>query len=342
MLPLWARIRARCLQEDWPPRPGCKYFLRSNYWREQLQPNVLPLKVAGAMLKTCLILNPKAGSATELPHLKQRIAEQLPGAKIKTTGRSGSAERAARQATAEGFELIVAAGGDGTLNEVVNGISGQLDSVALGLLPLGTGNDFARSAGVPQNVEQALQTLRAAVTRRIDLVRVTTSRERHFLNVSAGGFSGLVDAKLTREIKSSWGPLAYLRSAASAFKDLQAYPTTISLDDQECLSLKVYNIVVANGRYVAGGMPIAPQASIDDGLLDLVILRETSAARLALTAPRVLRGSHLEDETVVYRRAARVCVNPRASMPFNLDGELLSEGAITFQVMPRALQFVMP
>lgn len=295
------------------------------------------------MDKICVVLNPGAGTAMELQELERVFARQLPNADVRPTARSGGAERVARQAAADGYDCIVAAGGDGTLNEVVNGVAQRLDDVALGLIPLGTGNDFARSADIPQELDRAIETLRAGKTRQIDLVRATTTGERFFLNISAGGFSGVVDEHLTAEIKGSWGPLAYLRCAATALPNLHPYHATIALDDIECLSLNIFNIVVANGRYVAGGMPIAPEASIDDGLLEVVILCETSAARLALVAPRILRGVHVDDEEIViYRRAAKVSVNPRGGMPINLDGELLGEEPVTFQVLPRALQFVVP
>jgi diacylglycerol kinase (ATP) len=238
--------------------------------------------------------------------------------------------------------MVIAAGGDGTLNEVVNGISDRFDDIAIALLPLGTGNDFARSLGLPFEIQAALDIIAAAKFRHVDVVRVNKG-ERHFLNVSAGGFSGLVDENLTPESKESWGPLAYLRSAAIAFAQLQAYDAAIAIDDRECLSLNVYNVVVANGRFVAGGLPIAPEASIDDGELDLVLLRETSPARLALLVPKLVNGSHLHDEpSVIYRRAKGVRINSRCGMPFNVDGELIGDGPLSFDVLPRALRFVVP
>ena len=176
--------------------------------------------------------------------------------------------QSAKTALRKGYDMIVAAGGDGTLNEVVNGVREDASAVVLGLIPLGTGNDFARTLDLPTDIDQAIDLLLAGHTRAIDLVRVTSDVRRYFVNVSTGGFSGLVDEKLTPAMKKTWGPLAYLRSAAAALPEFRAHRTTVSLDNAESLTLNLFGVVIANGRYVGGGMRIAPEASVDDGLLD--------------------------------------------------------------------------
>src|SRR5688572_1435180 len=177
--------------------------MRSRSPSNRLMPNI------------CVILNPCAGSVHELTELVKQI-ETLPKAEVQMTKKGGSAARLARAALRKGCDMIVAAGGDGTLNEVINGLQENAGETRVGLIPLGTGNDFARSIGLPTDLEAALEVLRAGHTRAIDLVRVTSDKARYFLNVSAGGFSGLVNEKLTPEMKKTWGPLAYLRSAAAA------------------------------------------------------------------------------------------------------------------------------
>ena len=236
--------------------------------------------------------------------------------------------------------MIVAAGGDGTLNEVVNGIGATSSDVRLGLIPLGTGNDFARTLGLSTDLDEAIAVLAAGHTRAIDLVRVTSDKVRFFVNVSAGGFSGLVNEKLTPAMKKTWGPLAYLRGAVAALPQLRAYRTKVSFDKKKPLTLSLYNVVIANGRYVAGGRQIAPKASIDDGLLDIILIKERPAAELALLAARVALGHHLSSDAIVFRRAAKVTVNSRPGMWFNVDGELVGNDPAAFEVLPRALQFV--
>jgi diacylglycerol kinase (ATP) len=293
------------------------------------------------MAKTCVILNPSAGSVRELDDLTERIGRLL-DAEVSLTTKAGSAARLARTASRKGADLIVAAGGDGTLNGVINGIGENPADVRVGLLPLGTGNDFARTLGIPTDLEAAIEVVRAGETRAVDLVRVTSDKVRYFINVSAGGFSGLVNEKLTTELKKTWGPLAYLRSAAAALPELRAYQTTLALDNTESLSLELYNVVVANGRYVAGGTLIAPEASIDDGMLDVILIQKKSAPELALLAASVALGTHLSSDAIVYRRAARVTVNSKPGMWFNVDGELVGNEPARFEILPRALRFVVP
>jgi diacylglycerol kinase (ATP) len=296
---------------------------------------------AHPMPKTSVILNPSAGSVREVDDLVKKI-QQLPEAEVHMTTKAGSAARLARAALRNGSKMIVAAGGDGTLNEVINGIQENAGAACLGLIPLGTGNDFARTIGLPTEVEAALEVLRAGHTRNIDLVRVTSDEVRYFLNVSAGGFSGLVNEKLTAEMKKTWGPLAYLRGAAAALSDLRAYRTTLAFDNTESLMLELYNVVVANGRYVAGGTLIAPGASIDDGMLDIVLIQKRSVPELALLAAQVAVGAHLSSDAVVFRRAAKLTVNSKPGMWFNVDGELVGNEPARFEILPRALRFVVP
>lgn len=293
------------------------------------------------MPNTCVILNPSAGSVRDLDDLVKQIA-QLPKAEVQMTTKAGSAARLARAALRKGCKMIVAAGGDGTLNEVINGIRENAGDARVGLIPLGTGNDFARTLGLPTGLEAALDVLRAGHTRAIDLVRVTSDKVRYFLNVSAGGFSGLVDEKLTPKMKKTWGPLAYLRSAAAALPELRAYRTTLAFDNSESLTLDLYNVVVANGRYVGGGTLIAPEASVGDGLLDIILIQKRSAPELALLVAQVVVGAHLSSDAIVFRRAARLTVNSKPGMWFNVDGELVGNEPACFEILPRALRFVVP
>src|SRR3954471_14118383 len=257
-----------------------------------------------------VILNPSAGSVADLDDIVARIG-RLRGAEIRLTSKRGSAARLAKTALGKGRDLIIAAGGDGTLNEVINGIGENLGDAAVGLIPLGTGNDFARTIGVPADIEEAIDLIRAGETRPVDLVRVTSDAVRYFVNVSAGGFSGLVNEKLTKEMKKTWGPLAYLRSAAAALPELRAYQTTLAFDNAEALMLELYNVVVANGRYVAGGMLIAPEAAIDDGLLDVILIPQRPASELALVAAQIVLGTHLSGDVVIHRLAQRLTVNSK-------------------------------
>ena len=290
-------------------------------------------------MRTCIILNPTAGSVKEEDATRERL-EALRPDRIEISKQPGDAERFAREAAEAGTELIVSAGGDGTLNEVVNGLATARCNATLGLVPLGTGNDFARSIGVPSDIDAALEILQNGHTRAIDLVRVTSDQVRHFVNVSSGGFSGVVDEKLTPEMKKTWGPLAYLRSAAAAFSELRGYTTQVWLDDAAPIELDMYNVVIANGRYVAGGIPVAPEADVSDGLLDVILIPERGPADLAIVAAQIVLGKHLGSDAVIFKRASKVRINSRPGMWFNVDGELIGNEPAVFDLLPRTLQCV--
>ncbi len=293
------------------------------------------------MVKRCVIFNPAAGAVKDRAAVIRQL-ERLKPSRIYMTRKTGAAERFARKAVHDRCKEIIVAGGDGTLNEVVNGIARRARHVRLGLIPLGTGNDFARCLNLPATIEENIDIVLSGKTKAIDLVRAKSDRTRYFVNVSAGGFSGLVNEKLTRKIKRSWGPLAYLRGAAAALPNLRAYRTTVRFDKRKNVVVDLYNIVIANGRFVASGIPIAPKADASDGLLDVILILQHPAPEMAVLATRILVGNHLTADAVTFRRAKRVSIRSRPGMWFNVDGELVGNEPIVFEIVPRALQFAVP
>jgi diacylglycerol kinase (ATP) len=290
-------------------------------------------------MQTWVIVNPNAGSVDELAGIEETLG-RLPDTSVKLTEQAGDAERLAREALEQGVERVVAAGGDGTLNEVVNGLSADFGRAILGLLPMGTGNDFARTIGVPDDLDEALAVLKEGRVRTIDVARTDVNgRGRCFLNMSAGGFSGEVSER-AGDAKDRWGPLAYMRAAIGALPELKGFLTRITLNGAETLDLETYNIVVSNGRYVASGIPVAPQAVLDDGLLDVMIAPATTIPELAVLVPTVLLGRHTDSDLLLFRKATRVEIRCDPPMGFNVDGELLGEGTARFDILPRALRMI--
>lgn len=289
--------------------------------------------------ETCVIVNPAASRAEEALGTLSRH-ESLRECDIQFSRGEGNAAEKARWASEHGYELVVAAGGDGTLNEVVNGV-GISDPPTLGLLPLGTANDFARSLGVPVDVESALKVLARADRVPVDAVRVSASeRDRLFVNVSAGGFSGAVDEELDETVKQTWGSFAYLETALGAVTEMEVYELVARFDRGEEERFEALNVAAANGRYVAGGIPIAPEARLDDGLIDIVILGRGELPALATLAPRLLLGEHLDDELIEHRRVRHLELSAQPPMLFNVDGELFTEGDVRYEVIPRAFRFI--
>lgn len=295
--------------------------------------------------KTCVILNPNAGSvgtADEISAaIQQALAERYEDVEIRLTEKEGDGRTLAAEAVQAETGLIVAVGGDGTLNEVLNGMAEGFGRVRLGLVPLGTGNDFARSIGIPADLEGALKVLAEGRTRRVDVAvaRIGGGEPRCFLNMSAGGFSGKVSEKAD-EAKERWGPLSYLRSAIGVLPELHGFQSVITLNGSERLDLETYNVVISNGRFVAAGIPVAPQAIVDDGLLDVMITPEASMGQLALLLPQVLLGRHTNSDLLIFRRATRIEIASHPPMAFNVDGELCGQDPAVFEILPRALEVV--
>lgn len=285
------------------------------------------------------IINPAAGSSANLDELTAAIRAAFPQAELAVAAEAGDSERLAAEAVDAGCGLVVAAGGDGTLHEVINGLHGRFARTRLGLLPLGTGNDFARSIGLPATLPEALAILQNGRSARLDVVRLSGAAERCMINVSGGGFSALVDEKMTDERKETWGPLSDARSFLEALPEREEFAATVALDGVP-LDVRASAVFVANARYVARGIPIAPRARLDDGLLDVIILPVASLARIAVLAPVTLAGAHLDSEDVVFRRARTVRVESDPPMRFNADGELLPEGPLTFECLPGAVDFI--
>jgi diacylglycerol kinase (ATP) len=298
--------------------------------------------MAESDVQTRIIFNPAAGSAGKKIQALQALTDGRPHMRILESRERGHARELAAEAVRAGCDLVIAAGGDGTIHEVVQGLMAAPGRTRLGVLPFGTGNDLARTLGIPDDPAEAVALLEGGgVERAVDLFRVEVAGEiRHGINVAAGGFSGQVDEMLTDEMKAAWGPLAYVRGALGVLPDLTAYDTRIAWDDGELERVQALNIVVANGKTCGGGTRVAPAADISDGLLDVVIVRYGSLLDLAKIAARLLAGDYTDSDGVDVRRARRVRVASRPGMWFNVDGELVGNEPISFEVVPGALRVI--
>jgi len=289
-----------------------------------------------------ILLNPNSGSVGEGAEIHALLREQLPAAEIIESREKGDLEKTAAQLQLDGFDAVIAAGGDGTLHEVVNGCMRGGARTAVGLIPLGTGNDFARSLSLPIDLASAIDVIRVGAVRKIDVVRVSAPEERYMINVAAGGFAGVVSEKLTPEVKATWGPLSYLRGMIDALGEMQTYVAKIRVDDGEIEEIPLLNVVVANGNHVARGIPIAPEADPSDGLMDIVVVRDMTLPALAVLAPQILAAAHLDHAEVMHIRARRFAIESTPPMIFNADGEILGDRPLSFELLPQALSFLAP
>lgn len=287
-----------------------------------------------------VILNPTAGTAIALEQLQEAL-EELGEVAIARTERAGHAEELARAAADEGFGTVVAAGGDGTLHEIVNGLSEAGGRCRLGLVPLGTGNDFARTLGIPLEPREAVAVLARGDTRETDVVDLTIGgRLRRMINSSAGGLVGELGERMDKRNKEWWGSLAYFISAAIELPRMQEYRLRLAFDDSPRWELDGLDMFVGNGRSVGGGVRATPEAMLNDGKIDVLIAPTAPMATIALWGAKVLTGQHRPDDGLITRRAARLEVDSDPPMPINADGELLGTTPAVYEVRPRALRVI--
>ncbi|TEU16574.1 MAG: diacylglycerol kinase family lipid kinase [Anaerolineales bacterium] len=250
-----------------------------------------------------------------------------------------------REALSAGYRTIVAVGGDGTLNEVVNGlvIEGMVDPmVNLGIIPGGTGSDSVRTLGIPHDYRAACQRLLHGKPDCVDLGLVTCASEgreiqRYFLNVAGLGFDGEVCERVNRSSKALGGTLPFLSSLFVNLLTYQNKTVEVTLDGQQRLQQKANSVFVCNGRYAGGSMHIGPNAALDDGIFDVVIIGDTGKLEIVVNLPRIYRGTHLSHPKVDEYRAQEIRVKARERMLLQADGELIGEAPATFQIIPQAL-----
>lgn len=288
-------------------------------------------------MKVCLLFNPKAGTADRIDAIRRELARKHRLTVVETTDAADLARKAAEAARGR-FGAVAVAGGDGTVHTVVNGLGPAFPRTPLAVLPLGTGNDFCRTLAIPLDPEAAVKLIRRGRRRKIDVARIDGGASPYMVNAATGGFSGRVAADVTPELKQAWGPLAYLRGAAGPIASPVFYRVTIRLDGGPAEAVTALNVVVANGRFAAGGLAVAPTANPEDGLLDVVVVRAGDFFDASVVAARLMAGDYHTLDDVSHRRAKRVEIESDPPMPFSIDGELIEAAKIAFEVVPKAVR----
>jgi diacylglycerol kinase (ATP) len=290
-----------------------------------------------------LILNPVAGADRALDHaarLSATLSERFGPMEVAITAGPGDAESAAARAVDDGCTHVFVAGGDGTLNEALNGVvsqAGGLDQVTFGIIPLGTGNDFARALGIPAEIDDAIASLMRANVVHVDAGRLN---DRIFINVSGGGFIAEVSEAVTPQLKSIAGRLAYLVGGAQTLLDFEPVRMTLAAEPGgQRVGAGVYAFAVCNSRMIGGGRLIAPHASLDDGLLDVCVIDAMPTLEFVALLRRVADGGHLDDPRVRYLRASRATMQFDRRILVNTDGEVLETDRCEYEVLPKAVRF---
>ena len=277
--------------------------------------------------------------------LVARLREAGHSVRPSLTFEGGDACRMAREAAEAGCELVIAAGGDGTINEAVNGIHDFLEAgrggtvvPRLGIVPLGTANDFAAAMRIPSAVDQAVA---FAVTGEVVLADVGLVNRRCFINVSTGGFGADATEETPDEIKGALGPLAYLITGVKKFATLEVSEASFTAEE------RIYEgpflmYAVGNSWRTGGGNRLTPHADVTDGMLDLCVVTEMSRMDFIRMLPNLRNGSHVDHPAVIYRQLRGVVVESRDELSVNADGEALRSRRLEYAVSPHRIPVVVP
>lgn len=295
--------------------------------------------------KIAIILNPNAGRGDgakrrpELEALLKQAASALPNPpewEVLLTEKPGGGVERAEQAIERGADLVVAAGGDGTLHEVLNAVFGK--PVRMGLIPVGTGNDSARTLGMGTDLALSIQTI---LTGRVQKIDVGRTQGRYFINVAGCGFDAVVADRVNRGVKFLHGTAAYIAGMLLSIGKMRPVPMRLTLDD-DAQEIRAILCSIANTRSYGGGMWIAPDAQVDDGLFDVCIVGDTSVLEFFEAFPRVYKGTHVTHPKVKIVRAKRVRVETEKPLPVLVDGEVIGTTPAEFVMHPQSIEFMVP
>lgn len=284
------------------------------------------------------IVNPAAGrgaGAKLVPSLARTFAAHGIHAEIERSPGPGEGARLAAAAVEDGYDVVLAVGGDGTANEVANGMIGSRS--ALALLPVGMGNDFARGLGYPRRIREVPAFLARATPREID---VGLANGRAFVNHVGVGIDGVVAQRARGFAHYVGHSMGYAASAVAAVLSYRPAPMTVSLDGED-RSGRFLLIVAANGRQFGGGMKVAPAAEVDDGWLDVCLGGELGPPAALMALLRLYRGTHVDGRRVHSARARAVDIQLDRSMPMEIDGEVTRVRSIEIRIQPRALRVLL-
>lgn len=305
--------------------------------------------------KVTFVVNPGAGhgaAGRRWPRIRAAARDRLGPFAFHLTTRKGQGRSLTRQALNEGAEVVVCVGGDGTLNEVINGFMGESGSVrteaVLGYLPCGTGSDFSRTVHLPADLHQALDLIAVGQVRALDLGRVTyrdhqgRAARALFHNVTSFGLGGEVDARVNRGGKRLKGFVLFLWATLASLMFYRKKPIRMKVDEGYDETFLAWNVAVANGQYHGGGMRVAPAAAVDDGLFHVTIIGDLTLPEIFLNLRKLYNGRILDVEKVGSVTGKRVEAFSDHRVLIDMDGEQPGELPLVIDMVPHALGLIAP
>lgn len=293
------------------------------------------------MKRARIIYNPTSGREVFKKHLAE-VLVKLENAGYETschaTTCEGDATQAARIAVERKYDLVIAAGGDGTINEVVNGIAEQEYRPKIGVIPVGTTNDFARALHIPRDIEAAVDIIVKGETIPVDVGRIN---DKYFINIAGGGRLTELTYEVPSKLKTMLGQLAYYLKGIEMLPSIRASEVTIEYDGK-LYEGEVMMFLVGLTNSVGGFERLAPNSSINDGMFSLLILKKTNLADFIRIASLAVRGEHINDPGVIYTQANRIKVHSKETVQLNLDGEYGGNLPAEFENLFRHIEVYVP
>lgn len=302
-------------------------------------------------LKTQVIVNPESNrgrTRKRWTQIKEALRTFLKEFKYEFTEKPSQATDISRTAIREGTELIVGVGGDGTINEIANGFFEGKNLInpetVLGIVPSGTGCDFSKSLHIPSSLRGALNVIIQAPTPAIDIGRATykthtgEEAERYFLNVADFGFGGEVVERMNQN-RAKRKASSYLKSTITTFFNYRNKKIRLRIDDEEIPRDEYLIGAISNGRIFGKGMKIAPEARLDDGLFDIILVKGMKVLEFLRNVWRIYAGTHLSHPKIAFIRGRRIDAlpeNPDERVLIEIDGEQLGGLPATFEIVPRS------
>jgi YegS/Rv2252/BmrU family lipid kinase len=284
--------------------------------------------------QTIVILNP-AANGDRAQRSRARVEALASGCMVCTSTGPGDAEVLTRRAVAEGFNKIVAAGGDGTINEVVNGLAGS--DATLGLLPIGSVNVFAMEMGLPtHDLDQCWNIIQADQTRLVDL---PSANGKYFVQLAGVGLDAQVVKETSLTLKRNFGPLSYLISAAQV---AARRPPRLFVESENASLTEASFVLIGNGRRYGGPFPFFKQAVMDDGLLDVVAFKQLGYLEIIKYLQDVFFSSEIRLPEVEYFQTRKLRITSNQDVPVELDGELVGNCPVEFELRDRRLRVLAP
>lgn len=288
-----------------------------------------------------VVFNPQSGSGRRTQELRALVSSR-PGLVLRETDNGDEATRLVREAVGSGCTRVIAAGGDGTLHAVVNGLAEGMGRASLGVLPIGSANDFAQTLQLPADLDEAMRVIDAGHEVPVDVVQARTAGggPRYWLNAATGGFSVEMSRQLDPGTKARFGAWAYVVAGLKAAPQMPRYRVRLVLDGRP-LQAEVIAVVVANGRR-AGGLELVPDADPSDGLMDVLLITAEGLAEQAQLLAEFAINRHLDSDLLVHARGRWMELESDPPLALRIDGEPLAPGAVRFQVLPHALRLLAP